>query len=248
MATRKKTKKLRVQEVKSIAQAVREDVGTDLDLKDKILDSMSKMKQLAVFPERQHLYSMLISPEMRPAYEKLVSSLLEDYLKLFSSIKGQAKYLDFQVVWLDHIRRVGEQGYSLATCDAQPFFDGENDSVAFNSGALDAWSGILSSALANISPLSPETNFIMLHTIAREVYDHQQQKIYEKKTTPPNLTLPASSEDGALFRMCGAEVSRMMNVRANEKKRLEHVDKCHPKIRKWISFEKCASLLRASRP
>ena len=57
----------------------------------------------------------------------------------------------------------------------------------------------------------------MLHTIAREVYDHQQQKIYEKKTTPPNLPHPVSSEDGALFRMCGAEVARMMNVRANEK-------------------------------
>ena len=95
MATRKKAKRLRVQEVKSIAQAVRKDVGTDVDLKDKILESISKMKQLAVFPERQQLYSMLTSPDMRPAYEKLVSSLLEDYLKLFSSIKGQAKYLDF---------------------------------------------------------------------------------------------------------------------------------------------------------
>ena len=121
MATQKKAKKFRVQEVKSIAQAVRKDVGTDVDLKDKILESISKMRQLAVFPERQQLYSILTSPDMRPAYEKPVSSLLEDYLKLFSSIKGQAKYLDFQVVWLDHIRRVGEQGYSLATCDAQPF-------------------------------------------------------------------------------------------------------------------------------
>ena len=191
MATRKKAKKLRVQEVKSIAQAVRKDVGTDVDLKDKILESISKMKQLAVFPERQQLYSMLTSPDMRPAYEKLVSSLLEDYLKLFSSIKGQAKYLDFQVVWLDHIRRVGEQGYSLATCDAQPFFDGESDSVAFDSGALDAWSEILSSALADISPFSPETNFIMLHTIAREVYDHQQQKIYEKKNNTPKSGTPS---------------------------------------------------------
>ena len=39
------------------------------------------------------------------------------------------------------------------------FFDGESDSVAFDSGALDAWSEILSSALADISPFSPETNF-----------------------------------------------------------------------------------------
>ena len=177
---RKKAKKLRVAEVKSIAQAVRKEVGTIVDLKDKILCSIS---QLAVFPQRQQLYSMLTSPDMKPAYEKLVSSLLEDYLKLFSSLKGQARYLDFQVVWLDHIRRVGEQGYS-ATCDAQPFFDGENDSVAFDSGALDAWSEILSSALANISPFSPETNFIMLHTIAREVYDHQQQKKSMKKKHP----------------------------------------------------------------
>ena len=96
MATWKKAKKLRVQEVKFIAQAVRKDVGTDIDLKDKILDSISKMKQLAVFPERQQLYSMLTSPDMRPAYEKLVSSLLEDYLKLFSSIKGNANISTFR--------------------------------------------------------------------------------------------------------------------------------------------------------
>lgn len=102
MATREKTKKLQVAEMKSIAQAVRKDVGTDL--KDKILDSISKMKQLAVFPERQQLYSMLSRADVRPVYEKLVSFLLEDYLKLFSS----TKYLDFQVVWLDHIRKVRE--------------------------------------------------------------------------------------------------------------------------------------------
>ena len=98
MATRKNTKKLRVAEVKSIAQAVRNEVGTDLN--DRILESISKSKQLAVFPERQQLYNMLTRADMRSAYEKLLSSLLEDYLKLLSSIKGKAKYLDFQVIWL----------------------------------------------------------------------------------------------------------------------------------------------------
>ena len=70
-------------EVKSITQAARKDVGTDIDLKEEILDSISKMKQLAVFPERQKLYSMLTGQDMRPVYKKLVSSLMEDYLKLF---------------------------------------------------------------------------------------------------------------------------------------------------------------------
>ena len=92
---------------------------------------------------------------------------------------------------MNHIRRVGKRGYSLATCDAQPIFDGESDSVAFDSGAPDAWSEIFSSALADISPFSPETNFIMLHTITREVYDHQQQKIYEKKNDTPKSTTPS---------------------------------------------------------
>lgn len=63
------------------------------------------------------------------------------------------------------------------------------------------------------------------------MYDHQQQQIYEKKSTPPSLLHQVTSEDDALFRMCGAEVARMMKVRVNEKKRrLENVDKCHPKI------------------
>ena len=111
------------------------------------------------------------------------------------------------------------------------FFDGEADSIAFDSNAVGAWSDILSSALVEITSLSPETNFIMLHMIAREVYDHQQQQMYKRKTTTLSLPRQVTSEDDALFRMCGAEVARMMKVRVNEKRRLEHVDKYHPKIR-----------------
>ena len=89
MATQKKRKKLQVAEVKSIVQAVkpREDASTDL--KEKILNSISKMKQLAVFPERQQLFSMLTRADVRPTYDKLVSSLLEDYLKLFYQRQSQ---------------------------------------------------------------------------------------------------------------------------------------------------------------
>ena len=135
------------------------------------------------------------------------------------------------MVWLDHIRKVGEQGYSLSTSDAQPFYDGDVDPIAFDSGAVSAWSDILTSALIEITPMLPETNLIMLHTIAREVYDHQQQQIYTKKQTDPSTSQHVTSEDDALFRMCGAEVARMMKFRKDEKKRkFEHVDKCHPKV------------------
>ena len=232
MATRKKTKKLKLADMKHLAEAVRNENVVNSPLKESILNTLSKSKQLTLFPERQQLYSILTRADMKPAYDTLVSSLLEDYLKLVSSsIKGNSKYMDFQVVWLDHIRKIGEQGYLLSTCEAQPLFDGE--SRALDSSAVHAWFEILTSALAEIIPLSPETNLIMLHTIAREVYDHQQQQIYEQKTTDPGSTslqaqIAAKSNDDALLRMCGAEVARMIKSRKKEMRRL--VDRCHPNV------------------
>ena len=68
-----------------------EDVGTDIDLKDKILESISKMKQQYFL--RQQLYSIMTSPDTRPAYEKLVSSLLEDYLSSIFLSKAKPSIL-----------------------------------------------------------------------------------------------------------------------------------------------------------
>ena len=228
MATRqgskrpKKAKKLKITELRSIATALqKEDAGSRLS--EDVLEIVGRSKQLAVFPERQRLYNLLI-PSSRQAYERLVSSLVVDYAKILAAIKRRTQYMDFQLAWLDHVRRVGEQGYVLSTSDAQPFFDGEDDTISVVTGSesINAWSDIVSDALDEMKDLSSESNFIMLHTIARGIFDHQQQQVYEHKHKPVvSVIHPAPSPDDSLFRMCGAEIARMIKVRKNEKERLK---------------------------
>lgn len=110
--------------------------------------NVGELKQLTVFPERHSLYSLLTSSDVKPTYDRLVTSLLEDYTKLFTLVKGKLNNMDFQVVWLQHIRRMGEQGYSLSTYDAHPFFDGEDNTLTIHSGAVSAWSDIMVALVA----------------------------------------------------------------------------------------------------
>ena len=227
----KKAKKLKVAELRSIAKSLQNEAPcAESQLKEAILESIGKSKQLAVFPERQRLDDLLIASG-RPAYDRLVSSLLVDYSQIFASMRGSTQYLDFQLTWLDHVRRVGEQGYVLSTSDAQPFFDGESDSISTGSESVEAWADILSNAFAEMNQLSPDSNFIMLHTIAREIFAHQQQEVYKvKQNSAVSESHPVMrpSPDDSLFRMCGAEVARMVNVR---KERLWHTDMNDPTTR-----------------
>ena len=73
----------------------------------------------------------------------------------------------------------------------------------------------------------------MLHTIAWEIFGHHQQEVYNiKQTAVVSVPHPvAPSPDDSLFRMCGAEVARMVNVR---KGRLQHTDMTDPTIRQSI--------------
>ena len=91
----------------------------------------------------------------------------------------------------------------------------------------------VSTAFAEMNQLSPDSNFIMLHTIAREIFGHHQQEVYNiKQNAVVSVPHPvAPSPDDYLFRMCGAEVARMVNVR---KGRLQHTDMTDPTIRQSI--------------
>ena len=113
----------------------------------------------------------------------------------------------------------------LATSDARPFFDGENDSMSTGSDSVDAWADIVSNAFAEMNQLSPESNFIMLHTIAWEIFAHHQEVYKMKQNAVVSVPHPEPSPDDSLFRMCGAEVARMVNVR---KGRLQHTDMNDP--------------------
>ena len=122
----------------------------------------------------------------------------------------------------------------LSTSDAQPFFDGENDSMLTGSESVDAWADIVSNAFAKMNQLSPDSNFITLHTIAWEIFAHHQQEVYNIKQNGV-VSVLAPSPDDSLFRMCGAEVARMVSVR---KGRLQHTDITDPTIRQSIERQR----------
>ena len=104
----------------------------------------------------------------------------------------------------------------LSTSDAQPFFNGESYSISTGSESVDAWADIVSNAFAEMNQFSPDSNFIMLHVIAREIFTHQQQKVHKVKQNSAVSVSHIQLQDCLpmiLFRMCGAAVARMLNVR-----------------------------------
>ena len=69
----------------------------------------------------------------------------------------------------------------------------------------------------------------MLHTIAREIFAHHQQEVYKmKQNAVVSVPHPEPSPDDSLFRMCGVEVARMVNIREG---RLQHTDVNDPTTR-----------------
>lgn len=115
--------------------------------------------------------------------------------------------------------------------------------MSTGSESVDAWADIVSDAFAEMNRLSPDSNFIMLHTIAREIFAHRKQEVYNIKqnavVSVPHLVVPSPESDDSLFRMCGAEVARMVNVR---KGRLQHTDLTDSTIRQ--SIEQQVELLK----
>ena len=60
------------------------------------------------------------------------------------------------------------------------------------------------------------TNFMVAHSIARSVFNHQQGRILEKKQNTAHMVLSNTSQqspDDGLLHVCGAEISRMIRIR-----------------------------------
>ena len=71
--------------------------------------------------------------------------------------------------------------------------------------------------------LGVDSNYIMLQQIAKQVYNSKQMQVLEFKqcqasadVSAHNPPLPAQSSDDSLFRMCGAEIARMIRVKTEQ--------------------------------
>ena len=218
-----KVKKLTQKEVKTVADKLEYASPEGCDqLSSKILEDIANSKQVSVFEQRKELLTLLRN-DLYDEFKSLVSSLLGDYVYLYRSTKGRTKYADFQVEWLQHIRAVGENGSMFATSDAQPTQEYESDIIP-NSNTHATWAVVYCQAMDALGHISDDTNLIILHTIAGAVYNHQQQKFIRTQcheTAPNTVSLP--SDDDALYRMCGAEICRMIKARQKSAKKDEEV-------------------------
>ena len=69
---------LKPAELRLTTKALQKEASAKSQLNEAVLESIGKSKQLAVFPERQRLYNLLIA-SARPAYDRLATSLLVDF-------------------------------------------------------------------------------------------------------------------------------------------------------------------------
>ena len=216
-----KAKKLTQKEVNSVADKLECTEECD-QLSTKILEDIANSKQVSVFEQRKELL-ILLRNDLYDEFKSLVSSLLSDYVYLYRCTKGRTKYVDFQLEWLQHVSAVGENGSTFATSDAQPVYEYESDIIP-NSNAHATWAVVYCQAMDMLGDISDDTNLIILHTIASAVYNHQQQQFIHTQCheiAPSTLSLPSS--DDALYRMCGAEICRMIRAKQKSAKNDEEV-------------------------
>ena len=221
MASR--VKKLTQKEIGNVAEKL-ECISPEEcnQLSTKILDGIANSKQVCVFEQRKELLALLRN-DLYDEFKSLVSFLLSDYVHLYQSIMERTRYADFQLEWLQHVRAVGENGATFATSDAQPAHEYESDIIP-NSNTHATWAVVYCQAMDALGDISDDTNLIILHTIASAVYNHQQQQFICTQcheTAPSTASLPSS--DDALYRMCGAEICRMIKAKQTSAKNDEEV-------------------------
>ena len=138
-------------------------------------------------------------------------------------IKLQGRhYADFQMNQLEHIRHVAEYGYALAIMDAQVV--DQDASYLPSSESFAKWASIcLEHTSHSTEDLGEDSNYIMLHQIGKEVYNSKQMQVLESKqilaSADPSGHNPhttVQSSDDSLFRMCGAEIARMIRVKTEQ--------------------------------
>lgn len=200
---RKKSAKIKAGTVRSLSAAVSKPDDGSVSM---VSEDLKKMRHISNFPQRRELCEILESdPEL---LAELVASLVKDYADLYTYEKGRTKYADFQVHWHDHVRQVAERGSNLASCDAQEFDDPADPPVLLTSSAAEKWSHIYMNAQVQMREIDGDTNLMVVHLIAKSIFNQQQKRIHVSKTgDKPSDAPPQPSPDDALLRMCGAEIA-----------------------------------------
>lgn len=120
------------------------------------------------------------------------------------------------------------------------------------SSATEEWSTIYVHALQKTSEIKSDTNLIVLHSIAKCVFNHQQERVISHKTSPLSSTCQPSSlpsTDGALLCMCGAKIACSLKVlqKENSAKLKANQHKSVDTLSKEITFFKSVCIPNAEK-
>ena len=131
------------------------------------------------FPERAALHEKLSEDSaLKSEARELISCLADDYCTLFGimwTTPAADRYAEFQVQWLQHIRKVAELGLTIAFSDRQEELEAELITPAAHHVAGIAI-GVFSDA-----PCSSETIFAFCCVITRQVFMYQQSRVLSRK-------------------------------------------------------------------
>ena len=135
-------------------------------------------------------------------------SLEYDYVLLYKTLKGRY-YADFQIK-------------HQTCCWIQVCFGHNGCSSSWSRwylSSLESFGKWISGAHST-EDLGVDSNYIMLHQITKQVYNSQQMQVLESKQcqasahiSDHDTPLPTQSSGDSLFRMCGAEIGRMIRVK-----------------------------------
>ena len=176
-----------------------------------IWDFVKANKHLCIFPQRKRFCEMLDSDPLQVKVKNFIDALVKDYASLY---KPMTEYSNFQRMWLDNIRCIAETASDTIPLDQ-----------ASSSISSKIWTEIYKDVQKIIGEIQADTNFTILHSIARGVFDHQQRRVSQEKQGEREseivLNSNAQTPDDGLMRMCGAEICRMIKQRKNDVKRLK---------------------------
>ena len=200
-----------------------------------VIESLKKSPQFKLpFLQRgAFLKNILEDEDSKDRLQQLVCLFAEDYSQLFlegKRVPASVRYCLFQIRWLQRVRLVVERG-ERALADAQ--CDGDDNDVLDERGTSMAKHVTILLLLAYGSePVESRSVLAVFHTIAREVYMYQQTRASSISTAATsttaenerqdeedevNFSAPVDSDD-TLYRICGAQMHRMIEVRKSKLK------------------------------
>lgn len=218
---------------KSLSREAVQSIGSELrkydekDLVQTVITAIQQSPQFSMpqFQDRREFLNALQTENstVHNDISSLIVHLANEYCRLYVEMRTlpvAERYMQFQVQWLQNIRLIVEHAESLAYSDAQ------EDALA---SELEPIASLVCSVALHGFTTTPIGNSLQLvvHTLARQVAFYMQSRILHMQDRmtescdsdsceTADLELLEDESDDALYRLCGAQLHRMIKLRSDK--------------------------------